>query len=67
MSYTTHTPETAPKAASEPLTGAKKAFGFVPNLLGVMAEAPALVKAYTILSRIFDETSFSPGERQWSC
>ncbi len=64
MTYTVHTPETAPAAARETLAGAKKAFGFVPNLLGVMAEAPALVKAYTTLSRIFDETSFSPAERQ---
>jgi AhpD family alkylhydroperoxidase len=29
-----------------------------------MAEAPALVTAYTTLSRIFEETSFSPAERQ---
>ncbi len=64
MTYTVHTPETAPAAARETLAGAKKAFGFVPNLLGVMAEAPVLVKAYTTLSRIFDETSFSPAERQ---
>jgi len=64
MTYTVHTPETAPEVARETLAGAKKAFGFVPNLLGVMAEAPALVKAYTTLSRIFDETSFSPAERQ---
>jgi alkylhydroperoxidase family enzyme len=64
MTYTVHTPETAPAAARETLAGAKKAYGFVPNLLGVMAEAPALVKAYTTLSRVFDETSFSPAERQ---
>ena len=36
MSYTIHTPETAPEAARETLEGARKAFGFVPNLLGVM-------------------------------
>lgn len=64
MTYTVHTPETAPEAARETIAGAKKAFGFVPNLLGVMAEAPALVKAYTTMSRIFEETSFSPAERQ---
>ncbi len=64
MTYTVHTPETAPAGARETLTAAMKSFGFVPNLLGVMAEAPALVKAYTTLSRIFEETSFSPAERQ---
>lgn len=64
MTYPVHTLETAPEAARDTLAGAKKAYGFVPNLLGVMAAAPALVKAYTTLSRIFDETSFSPAERQ---
>ncbi len=64
MTYTVHNEETAPAAARATLAGAKKAFGFVPNLLGVMAEAPALVNGYTTLSRIFEETSFSPAERQ---
>lgn len=64
MSYTIHNPDTAPEAAREILTSAKKTYGFLPNLLGAMAEAPALVKAYTTLSRIFEETSFSAAERQ---
>lgn len=64
MSYTVHTPETAPEAAKEILNGAKKAFGFVPNLLAVMAGAPALLKAYRTLGGLFDETSFTPTERQ---
>jgi uncharacterized peroxidase-related enzyme len=64
MTYTVHTVESAPDAAKEVLAAAKKGLGFVPNLYGVMAEAPALVKAYAALSRIFDETSLSPAERQ---
>lgn len=64
MSYPVHTVETAPEAARETLTAARKAFGFLPNLLAVMSEAPALVKGYTTLSRIFEETSFSAVERQ---
>jgi AhpD family alkylhydroperoxidase len=64
MTYTVHTLETAPKAAQEILAAAKKGLGFLPNLFAVMAEAPALVKAYATLSRIFDETSFSATERQ---
>jgi len=64
MSYTVHTVDTAPAAAREILAGARKGLGFVPNLFAVMAEAPALVKAYTTLSRIFDETSLSATERQ---
>lgn len=64
MNYTVHTVETAPEAAKEILAGAKKSFGFVPNLLGAMAEAPALAKAYVTVSSIFEETSFTTTERQ---
>jgi uncharacterized peroxidase-related enzyme len=64
MTYTVHTIETAPKAAKETLAAAKEGLGFVPNLFAVMAEAPALVKAYATLSRLFDETSLSAVERQ---
>ena len=46
------------------LKNAKDAYGFVPNLPGTMAEAPALLKAYMTVGGIFDETSFTPTERQ---
>jgi uncharacterized peroxidase-related enzyme len=64
MTYTVHTVQTATEPARTTLAEARKAYGFVPNLLAVMAEAPALVKSYVALSRIFEETSFSPSERQ---
>jgi uncharacterized peroxidase-related enzyme len=64
MTYPVHTIDSAPAAAKEILAGAKKGLGFVPNLFAVMAEAPALLKAYTKLSGIFDETSLSATERQ---
>jgi len=64
MTYPVHTIDTAPPGAKDILAGAKKSLGFVPNLYAVMAEAPALVRAYTTLSRIFDETSLNVTERQ---
>jgi uncharacterized peroxidase-related enzyme len=64
MNFDMHTADTAPEAARETLSAARKGYGFVPNLLAVMAEAPALVKGYTTLSRIFDESSLSAAERQ---
>lgn len=64
MTYPIHTIESAPEGAKEFLTGTKQAFGFVPNLLAVMASAPALVKAYGAVGKLFDETSLSPTERQ---
>lgn len=64
MTYKVHTIETAPEAAKSTLTTAKLGYGFVPNLLGIMAEAPALAKAYPTLGALFDETSLTPTERQ---
>lgn len=64
MSYVVHTVDTAPAGARETLAGVQKGYGFLPNLLGVMAEAPALLEAYTTISKIFDGSSFTPTERQ---
>jgi len=64
MRYPIHTAETAADAAKDILSGAQKSYGFVPNLLATMAEAPALLKAYVTLSRIFEESSFNAAERQ---
>jgi len=64
MNYPVHTIETAPEAAKTTLTAAQKGYGFIPNLLGVMSNAPALVEAYTTLAKIFDSTSLTPSERQ---
>ncbi|MGE3345668.1 MAG: carboxymuconolactone decarboxylase family protein [Vicinamibacterales bacterium] len=64
MSYPVLSETTAPEAARATLTAARRAYGFVPNLFGVMAQAPALVKAYVALNELFAETSLSPTERQ---
>lgn len=59
-----HSIETAPAAAKPLLEKAQKNYGFVPNLLGVMSNAPALLEAYMTLSGIFGKTSLSPTEQQ---
>ena len=64
MNFPIHNSKSAPPAAKAILSGAAANFGFVPNMLGVMAEAPALLTAYTTLSRIFDDTSLNAAERQ---
>lgn len=64
MDFKLHTPDTAPEGAKKVLSQAKEAFGFVPNLLAIMGEAPALAKGYLALTEAFNETSFSPAERQ---
>lgn len=64
MSYAIHTSTNAPEGAREILAQSEKTYGFLPNLLGVMAEAPALLKGYRTLMGVFEETSFTPTERQ---
>lgn len=56
--------KTAPDGAREVLAQVRKKFGFVPNMLGNMANAPSLLKAYLAVSALFDETSLTPTERQ---
>lgn len=58
------TVDSAPKQAHDLLVAAKTKFGFVPNLLGVMANAPALLEAYMTLGGLFDKTSLNATERQ---
>lgn len=62
--FATHTIDTAPDASKPFLQGAKNAYSFVPNLLGTMATAPALLEGYMTLAGIFDKTELSETERQ---
>lgn len=59
-----HTVETAPEGSKEILAGAKKSLGFIPNLYGIMAEAPTALKAYNGLSDNFEKSSFNSTEKQ---
>ena len=59
-----HTLQTAAPEAREMLADVEKNYGFVPNLIGNMAEAPATLKAYLTLGELMGETSFSPAEQQ---
>lgn len=59
-----HSVESAPVASRDLLKAAGSKFGFVPNLLGMFANAPALLEGYLTLAGIFDKTSLSPTERQ---
>lgn len=64
MPYTVHDKNSAPADARPLLDKAESAYGFVPNLLGVMAESPALLEAYMTMNQIFEKTDFSATERQ---
>jgi len=62
MSFTLHTQETAPLASKEQLADSLNAFGMIPNLHAVMAEAPNVLKAYKSLHDLFQDTSFNNEE-----
>lgn len=62
--FEVHTIETSPEGSKEILSGALKAYGFIPNLYGIMAEAPAALKAYSGLSNNFEQTSLTAVEKQ---
>jgi uncharacterized peroxidase-related enzyme len=61
--FPVHTAETAPDSKSI-LDTVQQGFGFVPNLMGVMAESPQVVEAYLTLMGLFDKTSLSDIERE---
>ncbi|MCR9259655.1 MAG: carboxymuconolactone decarboxylase family protein [Pseudomonadaceae bacterium] len=62
--FTLHTNDSAPEASKAFIDAAKGTYGFLPNLLAGMAEAPTLLEGYMTLAGIFDKTDLSETERQ---
>jgi len=62
--FAIHTVDSAPEGARDTLRQVAAGYGFLPNLLGVMAEAPSLLKGYVALSKLFSETSLSSHQQQ---
>ena len=54
----------AKPASAAILNEVEKKFGFIPNLMGVLAESPVAIKAYVALSELVSQSSFSPEEQQ---
>lgn len=59
-----HTPQSAPEGSAPILEAVQKKMGFLPNLMGVLAHAPAAVKTYTTVMDIFEHSSLSHAEKQ---
>jgi uncharacterized peroxidase-related enzyme len=59
-----HGVDSAPPEARQALERASAQFGFLPNLLGKLANAPAALEAYLAVSAAFNRTSLNPLERQ---
>jgi uncharacterized peroxidase-related enzyme len=54
----------ASERAAETLAAVRKQLGFIPNLLGIMAHAPASLESYLALAGKFDSTSLDKTQRQ---
>lgn len=60
--FTLHNETTAPAESKALLADSKKAFGRVPGLHAVMAEAPGLLEAYKKVHELFVNSSFDKDE-----
>lgn len=61
--FTLHNTETAPLESKDQLESIEKRYGAIPNLFGVLAEAPIAVEAYDTLGNLLMKSSFTPTER----
>lgn len=57
-----HTVDSAPEESKADLEDSLQLFGMIPNLHGVMAEAPGLLKGYKMLHDLFEASSFNAEE-----
>ncbi|SLN65259.1 carboxymuconolactone decarboxylase family protein [Oceanibacterium hippocampi] len=60
--FTLHDEATAPEGSKALLTKSKNAFGRIPGLHAVMAEAPGLLEAYQRVHELFVNSSFDKDE-----
>ncbi|AWL10680.1 hypothetical protein HMF8227_00172 [Saliniradius amylolyticus] len=60
--FTLHDIQSAPEAAQPLLKKSQDAFGMIPNLHAVMAEAPGLLEGYQLLHQRATESSFDKDE-----
>ena len=59
-----HTVETAPEAAKEALKAVQNVNGFIPNLIGVLANAPTALETYRTVGGINGRNSLTAVERE---
>ncbi len=58
-----HTIDTAPTESKPFLDQSLKAYGTIPGLFGVLAEAPKALEAYQVLGAMFQDTSLTTNEQ----
>jgi alkylhydroperoxidase family enzyme len=61
--FTLHNQNTASDAAKPLLAKSQQAYGMIPGLHAVMAEAPGLLEGYQVLHGLFVDSSFTADEK----
>ncbi len=56
--------DTVAEESKERLTNVKNANGFIPNLIGVLANAPTALETYQVVGAINNRNSLTPAERE---
>ncbi len=62
--FVSHTIESAPEGSRGALAEVQAKYGAVFNLFGALAESPVALNAYRALGDLFEQSSFTPAERQ---
>lgn len=62
MRLTVHTPDTAPEQAKDRMQMVQKANGFIPNLIGVLANSPQALEMYQEVGKMNAANSLTPQE-----
>jgi uncharacterized peroxidase-related enzyme len=64
MSFKIHSKETAPAESIPYLQGFEQHVGFIPNLIGVIAESPATLASVSAVNQAIEQGNLSPVERR---
>ncbi|MBL6933572.1 MAG: carboxymuconolactone decarboxylase family protein [Rhodospirillales bacterium] len=64
ISFDMHSTDTAPQGSREAIASVEAKMGFLPNIYGILAESPSVIKAYTSITQLLNRGAFSPAEQQ---
>ena len=64
MSFKVHSKETAPAASRPVLEGMEQHIGFIPNLIGILAESPMAITSVAAVNQAIEQASLTPIERR---
>ena len=64
MSFIVHTKETAPVESVPVLEGLEQHIGFIPNLIGVLAESPMAITSVAAVNQAIEQSALSPVEQR---